>query len=1192
MNDTIGDKTLLRNYLLGVLKDEAILDRIEIQLITDAEYAGSIDVAENDLIEEYLDGALNAEDLGHFTRHFLVSPGRQRQLRLIENIRKVSAGAEHVFPLAKRGGFFDWTPNLSIKWLRFAALAFIIAGAGFGVWRFAVFQSDTDKSLAELRAAYRGTRPLQARITALPDHVQFSETRGDATVAVDPAAIERARLYLLKPTSDPGNADAHHASGLIFLAEKKYEEALRELKLALASKPGDARLQSDTGAAYLAMEKRRPDQSNGARTFELLSESLKHTDIAIALDPKMREPRFNRALCLQTLHYTEQAKKAWREYIEVDPASDWTREARQNLEDLEAASRPERSAAELENDLLDAMRSGDEAEAGRLLAANREPIRDKYLPIRLSMSYLVAPDERRDELLDALRLTGRIEMKLTGDPFANEIARFYFTLPADRRPLLAQAHADLRRGYERCLAFDYTVAKTEFEKARKAFGAAGDIMEQALADYFIGYALFNLNQAVDSYKSLAPVADFARAGGYLWLEMTALHWIGGSYYRRGDYTSARRSYENALSIAERIEDAYALERNLSQLAFLLSYNGEIAGALDYQVRAQLASSRPGSSVRQRYRNVEPAVALLSKAKLMAAAKYAALEADSIAAFAGDEMWLALAPSQVGSALVRMGEIDDARAWIDAGRLKAGQIRVEKMRNQMLAFSSLRLGALESRTGDFESAEQHYTSAAAYYDGTEMQALREEANTGLMGALAALGRDDELARRIPANIEFIEQYREKIRDERDRTSFFGTRVSVYDIAAALEHKRGNDERAFDYTEMSSSRVLLDGLEKGAPAAVDGAPAMATPQGTAKPLGLRDIQARMPAGTQIVEYTVLDDRLLVWVVTRENFAVRTVTLRATDLDDKIREFSLAVSRPGGSPGSDTKRLGSELYALLINPVRDLLDPEKELCLVPGKVLFNLPFAAVIAPDGRPLMAEFELLYAPSANVFLKCTENAAARPTGKAERLVAVGDPAFDVEKFKDLPSLPAAADEVRDIAGSYGGQSVLIGENARKTSFLKAVPDAEVIHVAAHYVVNRQSPISSYLLFAREGADAENSKLTNLEIGTLRFPRARLIVLAGCQTGVESYYDGEGMMGLSRTFLAADVPVVVASRWDVDTVATAALMRRFHQYRALDKLSTARALRRAQLEMLGDKTGRFSDPFYWAAFAVFGGHSDY
>ena len=83
-----------------------------------------------------------------------------------------------------------------------------------------------------------------------------------------------------------------------------------------------------------------------------------------------------------------------------------------------------------------------------------------------------------------------------------------------------------------------------------------------------------------------------------------------------------------------------------------------------------------------------------------------------------------------------------------------------------------------------------------------------------------------------------------------------------------------------------------------------------------------------------------------------------------------------------------------------------------------------------------------------------------------------------------------------------------------------------------------------------------------------------------------------MIGIARDFLAAGVPLVVASQWKVDSDATAELMMLFHRYRKQQNVSTTNALRRAQIDLLNSPNEKLRSPYYWAAFASFGGHAEF
>ena len=75
------------------------------------------------------------------------------------------------------------------------------------------------------------------------------------------------------------------------------------------------------------------------------------------------------------------------------------------------------------------------------------------------------------------------------------------------------------------------------------------------------------------------------------------------------------------------------------------------------------------------------------------------------------------------------------------------------------------------------------------------------------------------------------------------------------------------------------------------------------------------------------------------------------------------------------------------------------------------------------------------------------------------------------------------------------------------------------------------------------------------------------------------------MGLTRGFMYAGAPRVVATLWEIDDRPTAELMRRFYQGMLAEGLRPSAALRAAQVSMLNDKG--WQAPHYWAAFTFQG-----
>ena len=210
------------------------------------------------------------------------------------------------------------------------------------------------------------------------------------------------------------------------------------------------------------------------------------------------------------------------------------------------------------------------------------------------------------------------------------------------------------------------------------------------------------------------------------------------------------------------------------------------------------------------------------------------------------------------------------------------------------------------------------------------------------------------------------------------------------------------------------------------------------------------------------------------------------------------------------------------------------------------------------------------------------------------MLSVGNPAFSQKDFADLPKLTSAEKEVKEICRFYRDPIQLIGREATKDKVKQDLPKADIVHFAGHYVVDEQMPLlSGFVLTENNFSQAQkDSVLANYEVIAEKLTKTKLIILSACRTGVEGVYNGEGMFGASRTFLATGVPLVVAANWSVDSDATAELMINFHRYRKVEKTSTVEALRKAQLDMLNIPNGKFHHPYFWAGFVTLGGYAEF
>lgn len=153
-------------------------------------------------------------------------------------------------------------------------------------------------------------------------------------------------------------------------------------------------------------------------------------------------------------------------------------------------------------------------------------------------------------------------------------------------------------------------------------------------------------------------------------------------------------------------------------------------------------------------------------------------------------------------------------------------------------------------------------------------------------------------------------------------------------------------------------------------------------------------------------------------------------------------------------------------------------------------------------------------------------------------------------------------EAKEIRGLYPQSTVLLKKEATEEKAKAFSPQNDIIHFATHAELSEEDPLSSAVLLAKD--DKEDGRLEVREIFGMDL-KAGLVVLSACETGLGKLSSGDELVGLTRAFIYAGTPSVVASLWKVEDSSTAQLMASF--YRNLKTMSKVEALRQAQLELI-------------------------
>ena len=191
-----------------------------------------------------------------------------------------------------------------------------------------------------------------------------------------------------------------------------------------------------------------------------------------------------------------------------------------------------------------------------------------------------------------------------------------------------------------------------------------------------------------------------------------------------------------------------------------------------------------------------------------------------------------------------------------------------------------------------------------------------------------------------------------------------------------------------------------------------------------------------------------------------------------------------------------------------------------------------------------------------------------------------------QRLQRLTFSRSEADAITTLAGADSVFRALDFDASRAMALSADLSQYRIIHFATHGLLNSQHPeLSGIVLSLVDDHGRQQDGFLRLhDIYNLKLS-ADLVVLSACKTGLGKEIRGEGLVGLTRGFLYAGAPRVVASLWKVDDRATAELMKQFYRSMLRDGLRPAAALREAQISMWRQK--RWAAPYYWAGFTLQG-----
>jgi CHAT domain-containing protein len=747
-----------------------------------------------------------------------------------------------------------------------------------------------------------------------------------------------------------------------------------------------------------------------------------------------------------------------------------------------------------------------------------------------------------------------------------------------------------------CLANTYALlhkfkaAEELFEQALRQATLAGQPVTLAGIEGNIG--LFNLLQG--RYDRALDYLERSRRH-YTFLELTiqsllAEHEIADTYLELN-------LAAEALAIYERVIPVFAEHGMRAEQARAQAYGGRALMLLGRLAEAQRWLDQAQRLYAAEQNTVGAALVELTHAQLLyreakfEGAKMMAGKAEPALLISGSWQRLLLARWLRAETDRALGNIDAARGLLVQTRQEAeihGQPQIAER-----CYSSL--GAMAMQEGNLKLAEANFVKAIAlteelrapipgeefrtaffsnrlspYYELAKLCLIEGDARAGEALAFVERAKSralaDALAGRITLAAEARDDFENHLQGQidklREELNYLYNQMHRSWRGAAQTPENNNElERALFEREAKLSDLTRQLHHRGS-----------RREQTVQEndlFSLSELQRSLGSERALVEYTVIDDQLVAFVVTDERVeAVRALVSEAELVAEIERcRFQIDSLRYGSTQIRNhlpalTERTGKHLrvlYDRLLRPIESKIG-ERHLIVVPHGALYYLPFQALHDGVGY-LIERREVSFAPSAVVLQQCLSRERSRYA--TALLLGVVD-----------EQIPRVHEELESLDGLFESVKRFTDDEATSEALLRNCTDVDVLHLACHAQFRSDNPLFSSLVFRDGWFTARDAYKLRLNCG--------LVTLSACETGMNAVAAGDELMGLARGFLSAGSATVMMSLWTIDDETTAELMTRF--YRALAATnSSAAALRAAQIDLLSEKP----HPFFWSPFILVG-----
>jgi CHAT domain-containing protein len=667
------------------------------------------------------------------------------------------------------------------------------------------------------------------------------------------------------------------------------------------------------------------------------------------------------------------------------------------------------------------------------------------------------------------------------------------------------------------------------QQAPNAEAAAGRAEQARLADT-------DTLLALTSEGAVLYGQDAVKLSGYQYCSQAV------ALAEAGEFRQSVRAASKALHLANATRDPNLLAMANRDLAIVYSYSGQLEKAEEFAREALKHPARDPKLV------VGPVQKVIGDVRTRRGDYAGAVISYDEALANSSSRYAPLVQASLVNALIESGDATRAREVL-AGMAPPRDAPLTAQLDRTRA----RLLLAENKPAE---ARDLYRALTARQVGTDTEYYRLWAWDGVARSELALGQKQAAAEAVARALGGIDQVRARFRSEEFKMGLFSDLQSVFERGVAIYSDAGDARQAFEVSERSRSRALLDAVRGRAK----------INERAATTVDLATLQGTLAPDERVVQFHSLPDRLLVWVVGPAGIEAKTVAVRREELTELVEVFRNSIVRGRRAAITNADKLGTAL----LGPLG--LAPGQRVIVVPHGPLHYLPFQA-LRLDGRYVIETHPVAVAPSISIAVQL----AQRSPRVGASLTAFGNP-----RIEDKYDLPGAEVEVKQLAQLFPRNTVYMGAAATKTQFRDVAARSSLMHVAAHAEADAVDPLYSRILLANEGG--KQNFLEAHEILGLPMDGTALVTLSACESGLGRIAQGDEVLGFTRSFLSAGSSSLIASLWPVSDDATAVLMGTLYGELAKGR-DIQKAMQAGQLAVLKDP--KMSHPFFWAPFNLIG-----